>query len=324
MSYLVAVWRIAEDKPQRVRTVAVSLERDMESWIEADPSLVQEGLKVVGRQVHTEAGPLDLLAVDPQGRWCVIEIKKGSVRRETIAQALDYASCIASMRHDALAQRVRDYLEGRGGPDVELVRQLVEEASDDESPRSVAIFVVGTGQDPGLKRMVDFLTESGGIPITVVSFGVFDVGQGQRLLMRQLTEGETRPETARDAWSESSVIERAERNGLGEVFRRILKASEELGLYARACKKCIMYAPPANRIRCLFTVWTDRTASGGMSVYVSAEAFEQFYGVPADEVRETFQSDGWLDLTPNKVESFLDGLRELLGRDTNRDRPSPA
>jgi RecB family endonuclease NucS len=40
---------------------------------------------VVGRQIDLEGGRLDLLAIDPQGRWTIIEIKRGTLRREAIA-----------------------------------------------------------------------------------------------------------------------------------------------------------------------------------------------------------------------------------------------
>jgi RecB family endonuclease NucS len=66
------------------------------------PAYWRKGLTIVGRQFMTAAGPLDLLARDPQGRWVVIEIKRGVLRRETVAQALDYAACLAAFPSDEL------------------------------------------------------------------------------------------------------------------------------------------------------------------------------------------------------------------------------
>lgn len=64
----VGIWQIAEHRPQRLTGSRVELEKHLEDWIENDPGLLEAGLTIVGRQNHCEAGPLDLLAVGPQGR----------------------------------------------------------------------------------------------------------------------------------------------------------------------------------------------------------------------------------------------------------------
>jgi RecB family endonuclease NucS len=54
--------------PRRLESSTPDLETQLESWIEQDPDLVQFGLRILGRQVRVETGPMDLLALDPQGR----------------------------------------------------------------------------------------------------------------------------------------------------------------------------------------------------------------------------------------------------------------
>ena len=76
MSTNVGVWLVG-DSPVRATKSKVGLEKDLESWIAADPSLLSEGIQIIGRQVGLEGGFLDLLAVDAGGRWLAIELKRG-------------------------------------------------------------------------------------------------------------------------------------------------------------------------------------------------------------------------------------------------------
>ena len=93
----IGLWQAAAEGPRKIESGAVDLEANLEAWIERDPGMLQHGLTIVGRQIQVAGGRFDLLALDPQGRWVVIEIKAGTVYRGTVTQALDYASCIATM-----------------------------------------------------------------------------------------------------------------------------------------------------------------------------------------------------------------------------------
>jgi RecB family endonuclease NucS len=106
----IGLWQVTDERPVKLKTSSFDLEKHLEDWIENDPGLLQSGLTIVARQLHTDSGPLDLLALDPQGQWVVIELKTGMLRRGTIAQALDYAACIAGMPFDDLTEKVNAYL----------------------------------------------------------------------------------------------------------------------------------------------------------------------------------------------------------------------
>ena len=49
----------------------------LEDLLVASPQLLEPGLKLIGRQVPTDGGPLDLLGVDQDGRITVFELKRG-------------------------------------------------------------------------------------------------------------------------------------------------------------------------------------------------------------------------------------------------------
>jgi len=71
-------------------------EENLESWIERNPAVLDEDepLVIIGRQVPTDAGPIDLLALNQNGDLVVIELKRGRTPGETIVQALDYISIV--------------------------------------------------------------------------------------------------------------------------------------------------------------------------------------------------------------------------------------
>lgn len=66
------------------------LEKDFENVLHRYPELLEEGLKFSGRQVNVGGKFVDLLFEDRFGQKLVIELKKGIIKREHIAQLLDY------------------------------------------------------------------------------------------------------------------------------------------------------------------------------------------------------------------------------------------
>jgi hypothetical protein len=241
-----AVWQVREDGPVRIPAGQVALEQELEDWIAADPSLAVEGLEVVGRQVHLEGGRLDLLGVDPQGQWTVVEIKRGRLYRDTVAQALDYASSVSTMPTD----RLREIVQATGD-ETALSRSPIAEALEESEgdTRDVRLVVVGTGRDSSLDRIVRYLGDLYEVPIQVVTFEVFAVGAGGKMLVREVTEaeGSTAEPTPSKSYSLEAVFAVAERQGNRDPFDAIYQFAVANSLYARPWRWSIMYTPPSAR-----------------------------------------------------------------------------
>jgi Holliday junction resolvase-like predicted endonuclease len=305
-----SVWHIKEEGPVELPPASINLEKDLEGWIEKDPALLQRGLTIVGRQFHTEGGPIDLLGLDPQGRWCVIELKAGQVLREAIAQAIDYASCIASMPAENLRARVDSYLKHHGRSADKLADSYPGVFAESDTARDVMIFAVGAGPVPGLERMIDFMAGQHNFPITGIYYQVLEPNKGERILIRELTEADAQPKTGGQV---NGLLRIADSKGTGAPIRLAMACTEELGLYSRIWKSSIMFAPPSHHGRCLFTLWVDPTKDGKIKAWIGPEVFPDFFNVTLEEAKEALGASGWRNMTLVDVEGFCAHLHQLLG-----------
>ena len=266
-----SVWTVDGDAPRRVGRSGVDLEKELEDWIAADASLLADGLTVVGRQVWLDGGPLDLLAIDWQDRWVVIELKKGRLYRDALAQALDYASSIAQMDGEDLESLLRRDLAALGDTE-ELASAVRRQLEGEDGPREVAVLLAGVGVDAGLERIVTHLGGYG-VPISIVSFEVFEPQAGPRLLIREVTEEQPERRAAR-RYSVEAIRQRAAEAGVQAQFDRFLEIVREAGLHPRPYALAIMIAPPANRTRYLMYA---RPEAGGIVLSAGPEGFAEFF-----------------------------------------------
>src|SRR5690554_6022849 len=88
-----------------------NIEEQLETWIENNPyCLLDEKVLIIGRQVTTNLGSIvDLLALDKSGDLVVIELKRDSTPRDTVAQILEYTSFVEDLSYQQLEEIFIDY-----------------------------------------------------------------------------------------------------------------------------------------------------------------------------------------------------------------------
>jgi len=69
-------------------------ENDMEEIISKHPEIIEEGLTLKGRQVYVSGLRIDLLFQDRFGDKLIIELKKGTVSRDHVAQLMEYSGAM--------------------------------------------------------------------------------------------------------------------------------------------------------------------------------------------------------------------------------------
>jgi hypothetical protein len=226
----IGIWRVQQGatlSATPLETVRSSeTERLLENIVVASPDLLQQDLELVGRQLPTSSGPLDLLGIDPDGRLVVFELKRGVLTREAVAQVIDYASDIASMDRGTLVRLIEEH-SGRGGiPEItgfiDWYTQEYQGTTEQLSQRPRMV-LVGLGVDGRALRMVNFLADTG-VPIQLLTFHAFEA-DGALLLARQVeTEPAATPNMQPSGTKEGNrklLAEYAQSFGIREFFDEV-------------------------------------------------------------------------------------------------------
>lgn len=306
------MWRVDGEAPQRVGRSGVGLERRLEDWIANNSSLLADGLTLVGRQVRLEGGPLDLLAIDWQDRWVVIELKRERLYRDALAQALDYASSIAAMDGADLEELLHPGLSNLGDAE-ELAGAVRQQLNGEDGGRDVAVLLAGVGVDAGLERIVAHLGGYG-VPITIVSFEAFEPEGGPRLLVREVTEEQAGPprRARRPRLSIDEMRALAAEKGVVEPFDRFLGMAQDAGLAVQPYRVGVMVAPPTNRTRYLMYA---RPEQGGIYLHAGPAQFAEFFPpLTEDEVAVAIGSfeNGAVYPAGNELDACLDDIEGFL------------
>ncbi len=314
----IGIWSIIDGIPVQSPASAIEYEQHLEDWIERDPSLLESGLRVVARQLRTEGGPLDLLAVDRNGQWVLIEIKRDRLRRNVIAQAIDYASCLQSMSPEELISQSDSYLQSQGTNLQDVLNERDASIADMAEGMDPIIYLVGTSIDANLERMVDYLSDRAGLEIRVITFTAYQSSSGDTLLAREIHEQTSaQPKSAAPSNTAANLDTLrgiARSTGTEDALDYCLRFGENLGLHLRPYATSAMFAPPANKTRCLFTIWVGdkHTVDGKAKLWISHESLELFYGYPKAEIEARFGPARDLILDKAGIEQTLSTLRAMV------------
>lgn len=197
----IQLWAIgpgAVGKPaaQVIEEISTSeTERLLEDVLVESPDLLVSGISLVGRQIPTQGGPLDLVGIDSDGRAVVFELKRGTLTREAVAQVLDYVSDLAAMEPEDFARLIEKSSGANGIPDIEDFNDWFGREFPDAAefePARTRMVLIGLGVDDRARRIVDYLADKG-IDIQLLTFHAFSKG-GEVFIARQVeTKAPARP-----------------------------------------------------------------------------------------------------------------------------------
>ena len=186
MSTEVGVWRVDQGKVQPTTLTGIDLEKQLEDIIVKDTSILGPRMMVIGRQVGTDTGKLiDILAIDSDGNLIVIELKRNRTPREVVAQILEYGEWVRRLTSEDIATTFDGWhnANSSGGSSGGVDEALVEHfgAVPEELNGSHQLIVVAADMDPATERIVAYLQEEHGVPISVALFRAFQDEERQYL-----------------------------------------------------------------------------------------------------------------------------------------------
>lgn len=81
----------------------VSMERDLHDYLAKRLGELEQGLTLHddGVEYHTDAGRIDILAIDNDGQLVVIEVKAGKAKDNAMGQILGYMGCLSDRHGNA-------------------------------------------------------------------------------------------------------------------------------------------------------------------------------------------------------------------------------
>lgn len=187
MGTQIQTWQIVDGQLKLVDTTLTDAGRtenhDLETWIASNPMVIGQDLIIIGRQVQTQSGPLDLLALDRSGNLVVVELKRDKLPREALAQAIDYASDLYEWSIDRIGEACTKYT-GKSLEDCiadGFPEENIENLTINESQR---ILLVGFGIETALERMINWLSDSYNVDVNAVVLHYVQTSSGDELLTR--------------------------------------------------------------------------------------------------------------------------------------------
>lgn len=217
----IKIWAVEGTSATELDTAKqMNSEKQLEDILTSNPAMLKEGVQLVGRQISTEGGPLDLLGVDTDGRLIVFELKREKLHREAVAQIIDYASSLDTMGVDRLSRHIEEQ-SGKSGikkiddfekwyKDFWKYSELPEQSLEALTPPKMVI--VGLGVDETTKRMVNYIS-SGGLDISSVTFSCFVDNDGKILFARNVESAKV-PNKSRPL----QFVDRVERASLSNLL----------------------------------------------------------------------------------------------------------
>ena len=334
MALEAVVWRVDADRPERLSPSRLGEEERLENWLCRDIGLLSERLLVIGRQISTSGGTLDLLAVDENANLVIVELKRDKTPRDVVAQTLDYASCIQDFGREDVELHTRDFL-GRGF-DEAFMERFGHEVPETVNGRH-RMYIVASSLDPATQRIVEYLSRVHGVDINATTFAYFDTEQGEFVARSMLLDedeverrADARATKRRPVATEAALREVAERNGVGELWNTAIRGFTRIAGKSRSQTTLRFEKRLDEGNRTVLSIFPGESLEErGLAVTIMFDHLSRGFNVEEDQVRQICGTasatvfggsysaeDNCFFLRKEKLEALLGLLDEEFDKET--------
>jgi hypothetical protein len=190
MATEIKTWEIIDGELNPIQTTLAENNRKetehLEKWIKTKPEILGTDILIIGEQVYTKSGPLDFVAIDNNGNIVVVELKRDKLARVVLAQAIDYASDLATWDIDKLSEVCMSYtgnsLEDHISANFENIE--IDDLTINQTQR---LLLVGFSIEEQLNRMIEWLSNNFDMSINAIVLNYVKTSNGTELLSRTVT-----------------------------------------------------------------------------------------------------------------------------------------
>lgn len=177
-----AIWSL-NDKVE-LQPADLTNEKELEDLLAEHIEILNPDWLLIGRQVRTVAGKyIDLFCMDHDGDLVVVELKKDLTPREVTAQAIDYASCMAELTLEELAEQYLQFSGGQVTLNEAYEKKYGTALEEDSINNNVKMVIVAAKMDDSTERIIRYLRDKYEVDINIVFFRVVSCG-AKRLISR--------------------------------------------------------------------------------------------------------------------------------------------
>lgn len=171
------LWKVGSN-PTAIERSQMLSEKELEEMLVANLRILSPDWMLIGNQISTGTGFIDILAVSRDGTIVVIELKKDKASRDVVSQTLDYVSWVSALKAESIGDIFSTKQTGELG--VRFKEYFGVDLDDDGLNTQQLAVIIASQPDSTTERIVKYLANMG-VPINLNTFEVFIDG-AQRYL----------------------------------------------------------------------------------------------------------------------------------------------
>ena len=163
-------------------------EKDIEDFVEKNPSVLDNNIFIIGKQVKTDIKTrIDLMGLDSKGNTVIIEFKKDLSSRDAISQILEYGVWAESLGYEKLNEIAK---KSHLPDNLDLYKKFENDFDDIPDPfnQNQRLYIVAEKIDNNTEVMCQYLRKRG-IDISCMTTNFFEK-EGKRIVRTDMVVGE--------------------------------------------------------------------------------------------------------------------------------------